>query len=199
MFTGLVENMGSVREFVRSHGGVRLGISTDASSFGVGDSVAVSGACLTVVECSAAGFSADISEETLARTTLGGLQIGAQVNLERPLTLGSALGGHLVAGHVDALGSVTRIEPLAGSSSLTFGVPGNLGRYLAEKGSVCVDGVSLTINAVTATTFDVMIIPHTLKVTTLGQLKLGDNVNLEIDLLARYVVRWLEFQNGSKN
>ncbi|MDX2052750.1 MAG: riboflavin synthase [Polyangiaceae bacterium] len=196
MFTGLVESLGSVQEIVRSAVGARLLVGSSIGGLQIGDSIAVSGTCLTVVTRDFEGFSADVSVETLERTTLGGLCKGDAVNLERAATLGSPLGGHLVTGHVDGVARVVRVHAVGDSRRMSFEVPSGLGRYIAEKGSACVDGVSLTVNAVTATTFEVMLIPHTLLVTTLGKLTVGSSVNLEIDLLARYVARWLEFQNG---
>ncbi len=199
MFTGLVESLGNVHSVVLSSTGTRLSIATELGPLQTGDSISVSGACLTVIEAVGGRFSADVSRETLERTTLSSLSVGSFVNLERPATLGSALGGHLVTGHVDAVARVLQIEAIGEAASLRLEVPRALGRYLAEKGSVCLDGVSLTVNSVTPNTFDVMLIPHTRNVTTLGRLLVGGSVNLEIDLVARYVARWLEFQNGSSN
>jgi len=199
MFTGLVESLGSVHSAVLSSTGTRLSIATELGPLQIGDSISVSGACLTVIEAVGGRFSADVSRETLERTTIAGLSVGSLVNLERPATLGSALGGHLVTGHVDAVARVLHIEAIGEAASMRFELPRALGRYLAEKGSVCLDGVSLTVNSVTPNTFDVMLIPHTLHVTTLGRLVVGGSVNLEIDLVARYVARWLEFQNGPSN
>jgi riboflavin synthase len=191
MFTGIVEERGLVREI----GPVRLAVtcravSTDAAP---GASIAVNGACLTVVERSAEHLAFDLSEETLGRTSFGRLRVGDPVNLERPLTLSSRLGGHLVQGHVDGVGEVTALEPAAeGGAWLRVRTPAELLHYLIDKGSVCVDGVSLTVAALDTDTFSVALIPHTLEVTTLGSVGAGDPVNLEVDLIAKYVEALLE-------
>ena len=191
MFTGIVEERGRVREM----GPARLVVtcrvvSTDASP---GDSIAVNGACLTVVERSPEHLAFDLSEETLRRTSFGRLRAGDPVNLERPLTLSSRLGGHLVQGHVDAVGEVMALEPTGdGGAWLAVRAPAEPMRYLIEKGSVSVDGVSLTVASLDGDTFAVALIPHTLEVTTLGSVRAGDPVNLEVDLIAKYVEALLE-------
>jgi len=155
----------------------------------LGESIAVSGVCLTVVEFDAAGFAADVSNETLSRTTLGALADGAPVNLERALLPTTRLGGHLVSGHIDGLGAVRAIEADARSQRWTFVVPRALARYIAEKGSIAVDGVSLTVNHVTDDTFDVNLVPHTVSHTAFSAMPLGAAVNIEVDQVARYVER----------
>ncbi len=191
MFTGIVEERGLVREI----GSARLAVtcrvvSTDAAP---GASIAVNGACLTVVERSPEHVAFDLSEETLRRTSFERLRAGDPVNLERPLTLSSRLGGHLVQGHVDGVGEVAGLEPSAeGGAWLRVRAPAGLVRYLIEKGSVCVDGVSLTVNSVDGESFSVALIPHTLEVTTFGSVRVGDPVNLEVDLIAKYLEALLE-------
>ncbi len=154
-----------------------------------GDSIAVAGVCLTALDIDAARFAADVSNETLALTTLGRLPAGAAVNLEKALRLSDRLGGHLVSGHVDGVGTVVAIEGDARSQRWTFAAPVALARYIAVKGSVCVDGASLTVNAVDGARFAVNLIPHTQAVTTFGQRRVGDAVNIEVDLIARYAER----------
>jgi riboflavin synthase len=186
MFTGIVEERGTVRDV----GSVRLSVTcvTVSSDVGVGDSIAVNGACLTVVERSERHLAFDLSEETLRRTGFARLAEGDPVNLERPLTLSSRLGGHLVQGHVDGVGEVAEIRTTGdGGAWLTVRAPGEIRRYLVEKGSVCVDGVSLTVAALEGDRFSVALIPHTLDVTTLGSARVGDPVNLEADVIAKYV------------
>jgi len=159
--------------------------------FSEGDSIAVAGCCLTALDLDADGFSADLSPETLARTSLGKLGVGSRVNLESALAVGDSLGGHLVTGHVDGLAELISREPVDDNTVMTFSVPDELSRYIAAKGSVTLDGVSLTVNSVSGHRFTVNLVPHTLKVTTLGTLAVGDQVNLEIDLIARYLERML--------
>ena len=162
----------------------------------MGESISVSGACLTVVSSDAHGFEADVSLETAERTTLGALPIGAAVNLERALQLGDRLGGHLVSGHVDAVAELVRVTPAGEAQRLSVGLPRELARFIAAKGSITLDGVSLTVNTVTDSELSVMVIPHTLAVTTLGELRPGARINLEVDTLARYAVRFLEISAG---
>jgi riboflavin synthase len=186
MFTGIVEERGTVREM----GSRRLAIAcaTVNADSDVGASVAVNGVCLTVVERGPEHLAFDLSEETVRRTSFSRLSQGDPVNLERPLTLWGRLGGHLVQGHVDGVGTVTAFETdEAGGAWLTVTAPEDLRRYLVEKGSVCVDGVSLTVAALAGETFSVALIPHTLDVTTLGATRVGDPVNLEVDVIAKYV------------
>ena len=190
MFTGIVLAIGEIVEMLPQGGDNRLRIDSkmlDLNKVAIGDSVSVSGACLTVIEKSPPTFTADVSAETLKRTSLGNKGPGSQVNLETSLTLSTALGGHLVTGHVDGIG--TLLERRADGRSVYFrcAVPKGLNRFIAEKGSVCVDGVSLTVNRTDAEGFSVNIIPHTLEHTTLGELIPGMTFNLEVDLVARYV------------
>lgn len=165
----------------------------------IGDSIAVNGVCLTAIELGREEFAADVSAETLARTTFAQLKAGDRVNLEKALALGERLGGHLVSGHVDGIGRVRTREPAARSERFTIEAPAGLARYIAEKGSICVDGVSLTVNAVTGSRFCVNIVPHTLSATTLGDLREGGEVNLEVDLLARYLERLLQGEPAAES
>ena len=188
MFTGIVETMGQVRHVQASPAGARLVIGCGNLALDdvrVGDSIAVNGCCLTVVKLEPDAFHVDVSQETLSVTT--GFAHGDPVNLEKALRLSDRLGGHLVTGHVDARGEVTRLEPAGDSRLVEISVAAGLQRYLARKGSVAVNGVSLTINRVAEVRFEVNLIPHTLHVTTLKHLRVGSPVNLEVDLLARYL------------
>lgn len=197
MFTGIVQDVGRIVTLERRGGDVRLRIAVDRLSLSAtraGDSIAVSGVCLTALEIDAKGFSADVSNETLSLTTLGALEVGSRVNLEPALKAGDALGGHLVSGHVDGLGEVLEVREDARSVRMRFGCPPSLAKYFARKGSVAIDGVSLTINDVGPTEFSVNLIPHTQEVTTLGEFKPGRRVNLEVDQVARYVERLLDPQ-----
>lgn len=192
MFTGIIQAVGVVRAVETSGAAARLSI--DAGGLGladvaVGDSIACNGVCLTVIRLVPSGFLVDVSQETL-RVTAGFAQ-GAAINLEKSLRLADRLGGHLVSGHVDGIGSVESVRALDGNREVGIRFPAELGRYLARKGSVTVNGVSLTVNAVDDQRFSINLIPHTLSVTNLEQLKQGDKVNLEIDLVARYVERML--------
>jgi riboflavin synthase len=195
VFTGIVQDVGRVISRERRGGDLRLLIGCqhlDLSAARVGDSLCVQGCCLTVVELSGQTFAADVSNETLALTTLGELEPGAAVNLEPALRVGDPLGGHLLSGHVDGVARLTAVSGDARSRRLTIKTPAALARYVAPKGSVAIDGVSLTVNSVEGATFGVNIIPHTQTATTLGQLDVGSRVNLEVDQLARYVARLLE-------
>jgi riboflavin synthase len=192
MFSGIIAAVGKISRIQRAKGGLRLAI--DARRLGlrdvaVGDSIAVSGACLTVVERAEKGFSVDVSRETLRVTA--GLDREGEVNLEKALRLSDRLDGHLVLGHVDGVGKVTKVERLGANRLLRVRAPASLARYIARKGSIAVDGVSLTVNAVRGAEFEVNLIPHTLAVTTLRNLRVGDRVNLEVDPLARYAERLL--------
>jgi riboflavin synthase len=194
MFTGLVQAVGTLRSREARGGDLRLRIDVGSLPFddvAMGESIAVSGVCLTVVAFDATGFSADVSNETLACTTLGALPDGAPVNLERALLATGRLGGHLVSGHVDGVGRVRSIEPDARSQRWRIDAPPALHRYFAAKGSVCVDGVSLTINGVDAGGFDVNLVPHTIAHTAFASTAVDAAVNLEVDVVARYVERLL--------
>jgi riboflavin synthase len=199
MFTGIILTKGRVASMTEKGGDLELGIDAgglDPSRLGIGDSICVQGACLTVTRKQAAVFYADVSRETLAKTGLGGLKLGSHVNLEPSLRAGDALGGHMVSGHVDTLGVLQRLEQDARSWRMEFELPAELMRFVAPKGSICINGVSLTVNKVEGRRFDVNIIPHTHQVTTLGELRVGDSVNVEIDVVARYLER-LMTKNGT--
>jgi riboflavin synthase len=192
VFTGIVQDLGRLSARARVGGDVRVGISVtqlDLGRVAIGDSICVQGCCLTVVALAAGAFEADVSRETLALTTLGELALGAPVNLEPALRAGEPLGGHLVSGHIDGVARVVDSARDARSLRLTIEVPAALARYVAPKGSVAVDGVSLTVNEVQGTRFGVNLIPHTLAVTTLGGIGPECRVNLEVDQVARYVER----------
>lgn len=194
MFTGIIQSIGRVAALEPRGGDVRITLNTGKlpmADVALGDSIAVSGVCLTVVEMTASSFVADVSGETLRLTTLGSLTRDDPVNLEKALTLSTRLGGHLVSGHVDGLGEV--VSRSADSRSVRFAIraPDALARYIAMKGSICVDGVSLTVNAVNGAVFELNIVPHTLEETTLRDFHAGRRVNLEVDLLARYLERLL--------
>jgi riboflavin synthase len=193
MFTGLITDLGRVRRIDAAAGGARLIIETayDLAAVEIGASIACSGACLTVVEKGPDSFAADVSAETLAHATIGGWKAGGRVNLEQSLRLGDTLGGHLVSGHVDAVTEVLTRRPDGDSLRFSFRIPAGYERLIAPKGSVCLDGVSLTVNEVEADRFGVNVIPHTAERTTFGALGPGDRVNLEVDLIARYVARLL--------
>jgi riboflavin synthase len=194
MFTGIVLDVGRIEAREARGGDLRLTIGftrLGPRRVAVGDSICVQGCCLTVTGRAGRRFSADLSRETLSLTTLGALAVGAAVNLEPALRAGDVLGGHLVSGHVDGIARVTSVESDARSRRLTLAVPPELARYIARKGSVTVDGVSLTVNEVAGSSFGVNIIPHTQAVTTLGTLTAGAAVNLEVDQLARYLERLL--------
>ena len=192
MFTGIVLAGGHLTSVRERGGDLELGIDAaglESARVGLGDSICVQGACLTVTRKQGACFFADVSRETMAKTTLGKLKAGSHVNLEPSLRAGDALGGHMVSGHVDALGVLRRLTEDARSRRMEFELPSQLMRFVAPKGSICIDGVSLTVNKVEGLRFDVNIIPHTLKETTLGELGVDDEVNIEIDVVARYLER----------
>ena len=194
MFTGIVQDVGKVVTREARGGDARMVIAFDhlrSSDFRIGDSICVQGCCLTATELPDGAFAADVSRETLSLTTLGDLAVGSPVNLEPSLKAGDALGGHLVSGHIDGVAKVVSISGDARSTRIKIAVPSDLARYIARKGSVAIDGVSLTVNEVEDATFGVNIIPHTQTVTTLGQLTVGTRVNLEVDQVARYVERLL--------
>jgi riboflavin synthase len=195
MFTGIVQGVGRIRSVEPRGGDVTLWIETGPvplSGVEVGGSIAVSGACLTAVQLEPHAFAADVSRETLSLTTLGGAAAGTAVNIEKALCAGQPLGGHYVTGHVDGVGQVLARHDDARSVRIEFEVPAELARYVARKGSICVDGVSLTVNGASGRRFDVNLVPHTLEVTTLGALRPGGRVNLEVDIIARYLERMLE-------
>lgn len=190
MFTGIIITTGEIAGLERRGDGARVRIAwPDAAALSTGDSVCVSGVCLTALDIDATGFSADLSAETLARTSLGDLGPGSRVNLEPALRAGDRLGGHFVTGHVDDTGRVVGRPDGDAAGTWRFSAPHGLMRYIAGKGSITVDGVSLTVNAVGGKGFDVTLIPHTLQATTLGERQVGDRINLEVDLLARYLER----------
>ena len=194
MFTGIVTDIGRVRAVQDTERARRFEIETayDVAGIDLGASISHAGCCLTVVEKGEGWFAVEVSQETLARTTLGDWREGHAVNLERAARLGDELGGHIVSGHVDGVGEVVSVAAEGGSVRFGVRAPRPLHRYIAEKGSITIEGVSLTVNHVVDDVFDVNIIPHTQEVTTLGVLKAGSRVNLEIDMLARYLARWRE-------
>jgi riboflavin synthase len=193
MFSGIIADVGTIAEAKEREGGLRLTVQTDAldlSDVQIGDSIAVNGVCLTAVSLDGKNFVADVSKETI-NCTVGLERQGSRVNLEKALKLSDRLGGHLVSGHVDGVGSVVTFEDIGESLRLVLRAPHALAKYIAKKGSVAVNGVSLTVNRVEGDELEVNLIPHTLKMTTLYELKQGSKVNLEIDLIARYVERMM--------
>jgi len=209
MFTGLVTDRGEVEAVSPGEGVRRIRIAShyDPQTIAIGASIACAGACLTVVATGAhpggSWFEVDVSSETLARTTLGDWRPGTPVNLERSLKIGDELGGHIVTGHVDGVAEIVARTPVAGregsdDTAIRFDIraPGALARFIAEKGSICLDGTSLTVNGVKGDVFSVMLIPHSLKVTTWEQRRAGDRVNLEVDLMARYAARLAEARDA---
>jgi riboflavin synthase len=199
MFTGIINDLGEVTEVLEKDEELRritIACSYELQSLVLGASIACSGVCLTVVDCGTAGgrpfFAADTAAETLRVTTAGRWRRGTRLNLERSLRLGDELGGHMVSGHVDGLAEVVARDDFLDSAAFSLRAPAALARFIAAKGSVALDGVSLTVNKAAGDTFDVLIIPHTLQVTTLGALQPGDQVNLEVDQMARYAARLLE-------
>lgn len=198
MFTGLVSDIGEVSS-VEDRGALkrlRILCSYPVEGIAIGASIACAGPCLTVVAVGGAGhrsfFEVDVAAETLFRTTAGRWAVGTKLNLERSLKLGDELGGHLVTGHIDAVATITQIEDFDGMRKILFRAPDDLARFIAEKGSVCLDGTSLTVNSVAGSEFSVLLIPHTLEVTTWKDKRAGDAVNLEVDLMARYAARLAE-------
>ncbi len=196
MFTGIIEEVGTVRAIRRHTAGVTLEIAARKVLEGTreGDSIATDGVCLTATRIGADGFSADVMHETLNRSTLGGLRAGDRVNLERAMVLGGRLGGHLVAGHVDARGRIAALREDGSARWMTIAAPQTVLRYVVEKGSVTIDGVSLTVAAVDRSTFAVSLIPHTQSQTTLHAKRVGDEVNLEADMLVKYVEKLMGSQ-----
>ena len=194
MFTGIIESIGKIAKMEKRGGDVRLHIATgklDLSDVALGDSIAVNGVCLTAVVLPGDGFVADVSNETLSLTSLGQLSTGSSVNLEKALTMSTRLGGHLVSGHVDGLGEVVAKSEDARSIRFTVKAPDELAKYIAHKGSITVDGTSLTVNAVNGAEFELNIVPHTAQETIMSEYEVGRKVNLEVDLVARYLERLL--------
>ena len=195
MFTGIIQAKGTIQEVLSSKKGAHLKINSNTLNLAdskIGDSIAVDGVCLTVTELSEDWFSADVSNETMSCTTFSELIQGQSVNLERSLRLNQGIDGHLVSGHVDGIGEIHSIDEDGDSVRIKVEVQGDIMKYIANKGSICINGVSLTVNSVEDNIFDVNIVPHTFSVTTLGELKPNSNVNLEIDQVARYVERLLD-------
>lgn len=198
MFTGIIAAVGKVESMTPSGGDLRLKIDAgqlDLADVRLGDSIATNGVCLTVVEMTGSHLSFDVSRESLDRTSLGQAKPGSSINLEKAMAVGDRLGGHIVSGHVDGLGKVVVMEPSARSVKFRFEVPANLERYIAEKGSICIDGTSLTVNQVGPGWFEVNIIPHTMQETIISDYQTGTVVNLEVDLIARYLERLLPGQD----
>jgi riboflavin synthase len=197
MFTGIITDIGTVKR-VEKRGDARFEIATryDMAGVAIGASIACSGCCLTVVEKGADWFAVDVSAESLSKTTLGKWQQGTHINLERALRMGDEVGGHVVSGHVDGVGTILSVTPEGDSRRFRFRVPDELAKFIAPKGSIAIDGTSLTVNEVSRNEFGVNIIPHTQAVTTWGTMKAGDAVNIEIDMLARYVARLAEFERS---
>lgn len=194
MFTGIIQSVGLIQRLEPRGGDVRLSIDTGKLPLDgvvLGDSIAVNGVCLTAVALTERGFAADVSRETLTLTTLGALKPGSRVNLEKALTLSTPLGGHLVSGHVDGVGTLLERHEDARSWRLRIQAPDELARYIAHKGSICVDGASLTVNRVEGAVFELNIVPHTIQETIIGDYRPGSRVNLEVDLIARYLERLL--------
>lgn len=200
MFTGIILAIGKITAMQAKGGDCRLTIDTGKLAMtdcALGDSIAVNGVCLTAVELGPCWFSADVSNETLSRTTLTKAHVGTPVNLELAMTPSSRLGGHIVSGHVDGIGKVVEKQADGRSIRFKFKVPDGLAKYIAEKGSICINGISLTVNQVDGAYFAVNIVPHTLQETTLGQTQVGDDVNLEVDLLARYLERLMKGETAA--
>jgi riboflavin synthase len=201
MFTGIIQAIGEIERLEPRGGDMRLAVRAGKLKLdgaAIGDSIAVNGVCLTAVEIGGGRFTADVSRETLSLTTLGKLAPGSRVNLETALTLATPLGGHLVSGHVDGVGTVLEVREDARSWRLQIHAPGELARYIAHKGSICVDGTSLTVNEVKGAVFDLNIVPHTLEETIIGGYRAGTRVNLEVDLIARYLERLILGEHASE-
>jgi riboflavin synthase len=194
MFTGIIEGIGSIAGIASSGAGKRLAIASDfqLERTKIGDSISVSGACLTVVKLDNKRFEVDVSPETLAITTFGNARIGDRVNLERAMRLSDRIDGHLVSGHIDGMGTIQHRENVGNAIIVTFGVSAAVARHMITKGSVAVDGISLTINSSTKDAFAVSIIPHTAEITTIGIKRIGDSVNIETDMIGKYVERFLK-------
>tara|TARA_R110002111_G_scaffold177205_4_gene243261 strand:- start:81 stop:719 length:639 start_codon:yes stop_codon:yes gene_type:complete len=199
MFTGIIAAVGKIQAVEAKGGDVRLEVATqqlDLTDVILGDSIAINGVCLTVVAIHGQKMDFDVSKETLVRSSLGAIQTGSEVNLEKALAVGDRLGGHFVSGHVDGMGECVLKEASARSVKFRFSIPTGLSRYIAEKGSICIDGVSLTVNSVTENVFEVNIIPHTMQETIIKNYRVGTKVNLEVDLIARYLERLLPEQKS---
>ena len=201
MFTGLVETTGTILRLERADRGLHLTLraSLESPDLKIGESIAVDGVCLTVVSLQGDAFTVDVSEETVSRSTLGQRRPGDEVNLERALRLGDRLSGHLVSGHADGTGRVAARQRRGESLVVKFEIPPELSRYLIEKGSVAVNGVSLTVNRCEGRQFEVNVVPHTARASTLGNLKVGDRVNVEVDLIGKYVEKFLLQRSGSQS
>lgn len=195
MFTGIIQTMGEVVRIDTDRGDPRFYIKTnlDLNNVAMGASICHAGCCLTVVEKDGDVFATDVSAETLSKTTLGSWRVGTKINLEPSLKVGDELGGHIVSGHVDGVATLVSISTEGDSHRLVIETPNDLAKFIAQKGSVSLDGISLTVNEVKSNQFGVNIIPHTWDVTTLGQMSVGDKLNLEIDLMARYTARLMEY------
>jgi riboflavin synthase len=195
MFTGIIQAVGEIIAIDALHGDSRLQVDSgglELASIRLGDSIAVNGVCLTVIDLGPKAFAADVSQETLGLTTLGELKISSSVNLEPSLSLASSLGGHLVSGHVDGVAEIVSLQPDARSTRMAVEVPAALARYIARKGSITLDGISLTVNEISAEKIFVNIVPHTLEQTIMGSYTVGSRVNVEVDLIARYLERLVE-------
>lgn len=198
MFTGIITDIGTIKSVTRGTNGewgdTRMDVVSayDTNGIDIGASISHSGACMTVIEKGPDWFAVEVSDESLSKTTMGSWDAGTQINLERALTGKDEMGGHMVTGHVDGVGTLVGLEEIAGSHKLRFEAPKDMAFGIAPKGSITIDGVSLTVNEVDDNAFEVNIIPHTWQVTTLGKIQLGSKVNLEIDVIARYVARYLE-------
>lgn len=201
MFTGIIESFGIIKEMHPTGRGRRLTVEAefDLDQTKIGDSISVSGACLTVAAINGRRFKADLSPETLEKTTFGNAKIGDRVNLERSLRFSDRLDGHLVSGHIDGLATIKEKKQAGNAIIVTFGVAEPLSRYMIKKGSVAVDGISLTINNCDQSSFEVSIIPHTAKLTTMGFKRIGDRVNVEADMIGKYVERFLTQRGGTEN
>lgn len=199
MFTGIIERTGKIEKIERSAEGATFVIQGADSEMRIGESIAVNGTCVTVVKCSKDNFSVELSPETLEKTTFKRIAVGARVNLEKPLRLNDRLGGHLVSGHVDGVGQLIGKREEGNSVVMEFSIPPEFAKYLIAKGSVAIDGISLTVVEVHGNQFTVAVIPHTLEVTILQDKKIGEDVNLEFDLVAKYIERFAQFQPSKES
>jgi len=200
MFTGIIAAVGKIGAVISRGGDMRIKVATDKldlTDINLGDSIAINGVCLTVVEKSTSSLSFDVSRESLGRTSLGSVAVGSRVNLEKALAVGDRLGGHFVSGHVDGLGKILSLSTVARSVIFKIEMPADLGRFVAEKGSICIDGVSLTVNKVEKNWFEVNVIPHTLQETIIDSYQAGTVINLEVDLIARYLERLIPIETSA--